>query len=743
MAERPTAIDLARCEREPIHIPGAIQPHGLLFVVSPAAPHRILQVSANVVELLGLELEQLLGADLLDLLELVASEFDGALADATRRRSHAIPLMLAGRRWNGVVHRSDGAVIVELEPVTKQALGDSLAEQAVLRELIAEMLAAESAAALHELLPAPLRRLTGYDRVMVYLFGEGGDGTVVTEDREPTLEPYRGLRYPASDIPSQARRLYVAEPVRVIADAHYEPVPILPTLRPDTGAALDLSHAILRSVSPVHCAYLRNMGVRASMSLSLIDDDRLIGLIACHHRRPHLPCYELRSACVSIARIAAFVHVARTRERTDAALRRAARTIDRLIDQTRPNADITGGLVGPDASVLDLLGADGAIIHHRDRSATLGATPPREFVDGLVAWLQPRTAEGSYVSSSLAAEYPPAAEQLDTAAGVLAISLGGDDGLIAWLRTEVVRTVEWAGDPNEAVERDASGRLSPRRSFALWREQVRGRALPFEAWEREAAECLRRQLADVVLERATELDRLNHELRAALQVRDDFLSIASHELKTPLSTLLLAIESLALTMSEAIASDPRFKRRLEVARRQVVRLDHLVTGLLDVTRIQAGKLELELDDADLAATVHEVVERMAVIGPAIEVVAPAQLPCRFDRLRIDQVVTNLLSNALKYAGEGPIEVEVAQLDERARVRVCDRGPGIPAELRANLFERFVRARDAPAASGFGLGLWIAKAIVLAHGGEIRAEDTPGGGTTMVVELPCPTPEQAP
>jgi light-regulated signal transduction histidine kinase (bacteriophytochrome) len=709
----------------------------VLLALRDDRTRRIVQVSANIEALVGLPVDRVLGAPIAELFAARdRGTIEAALGVAATIRIRAEPLRLSGRMWDVIVHRAAGLFVVELEPTTDAAGTELTAVHAALHELTTRTLAARTPAALHELLPEPLRRLTGYERVMIYLFDDTGDGEVVAEARAPGVESYLGLHYPASDIPPQARRLYAIEPTRIIVDARYQPVPLVPSVLPDGGDPLDLSRSVLRSVSPVHCRYLANMGVRGSMSISLVDGDRLFGLIACHHRGPHHVNYPLREACGWLGRVASFVHVSRQREANLLAVERAGRTMHRLVQQMEPNGNIAHGLVGPSVTVLDLIDATGAVIRFEGKTYLVGRTPPRSFVDGLVTWIDSAMRDGLYVSNRLPADHRAAAEHLDLACGVLAISLGGKGDVLAWLRPELRRTVNWAGEPDRPAELDDSGDIGPRRSFALWQEQIREQAAPFEPWHREVAANFRRLLAGVVLRRTAELTRLNRELRAALHARDEFLSVASHELKTPLSTLLLSLEILeSIALGDEPLDQARMMQRLNAARRQVVRLDRLVSTLLDVSRIHAGRLDLDVHDDDLAAAVRDVADRMATSGASITVHAGSTVRCRFDRLRIDQVVTNLIANAIKYGGDRPIDVGVSARDGRVRLIVRDHGPGIPRELRERLFERFERAPDASGVEGFGLGLWIARAIVRAHGGEIHIEDTPGGGATVVVELP--------
>lgn len=499
---QPMPLDLSECEREPIHIPGAIQPHGMLFAVDHGAGHVVVQVSANAGLQLGVRPARVLGASLLERFdEACRGSLEGALLASSRSRQGRVGLTVGGSPWTGLVHDNGDVVIVEAERSEEPPPDDVAREQAALRELMTNLLAAESVGALHELLPHGLRRLTGYERVMLYLFDDTGAGEVVAEARDPELEPYLGLRYPASDIPAQARRLYVIERTRLIVDANYEPVPIVPELHPATGAALDLSHATLRSVSPVHCAYLANMGVRGSMSISLVDGDHLFGLIACHHRSPRWLRFELREACEWVGRIASFVYATHAREETGRRAGSARRTLTELCVALGPHERIGQALADVGDTICELVGASGAIVHSEEETHLFGRTPPRDVAEGLVAWLGDVMHGGVFTTSRLPSEYAPAAPHRDTACGVLAAPLAAE-GLVAWLRPEVVRTVSWAGDPHHPAKREEDGRIGPRRSFALWQEEVREQAAPFEAWQLEVAKTLERIARAVAVRRA-------------------------------------------------------------------------------------------------------------------------------------------------------------------------------------------------------------------------------------------------
>ena len=288
-------VDLTDCDREPIHIPGTIQPYGVLFVLAEPAL-TVTQVSENVGDHLPLRVEDILGRPLSTMIDPASvAEVREALGEERWQEMNPLHISAHGRQFDGIVHRHEGAAILELEPNPNSESTHRDAPP------VPAGAAADStrgtSAELADVVVQQIRRVTGFERVMFYRFHEDGHGSVDAEAKEPALEPYLGLHYPASDIPAQARELYRKNWLRLIFDASAKPARVVPTLRVDTGGPLDLSFSVLRSVSPIHLEYMANMGVRASMSISLIVRDRLWGLISClNHTSPRRVSHETRMA---------------------------------------------------------------------------------------------------------------------------------------------------------------------------------------------------------------------------------------------------------------------------------------------------------------------------------------------------------------------------------------------------------------------------------------------------------------
>jgi chemotaxis family two-component system sensor kinase Cph1 len=496
--------DLSNCDRELIQFPGSIQPHGALLVLEPADPV-VMQASANTGTILGIAADALLGQPIDVLGGDLATQVRRRLALAVGEVPRYFHSTTSRGGFEALIHRNaDDAVILELVPVDL-AQADALARSMPQRvaAAVARLGAAPTLDALASATVAIYRELAGYDRVMFYRFDPDGHGEVVAEAREDHLEPYVGLHYPASDIPQRARELYLRNRVRVLVDVGYEPVPLVPRLFPPTGAELDMSMSWLRSMSPLHLQYLSNMGVTATLVASLVREERLWGLIACHHYSPKQVPHAVRTACDLVAeivatRIAVLENFARVR--TAALVRRLE---GRLLEATWSHGEWRRALLDDPRGLLQMVGATGAVLAYDDDLLTAGDVPSSAELRALVEWIATRPNEaGVFATASLVRDEPGFAELAPTASGVLAVELSRAHGeYLVWLRGEQVREVRWAGNPNKAVLPGRDPReLSPRRSFAVWTELVKGSARQWSPAELATAQAVGVSLRDLSLQ---------------------------------------------------------------------------------------------------------------------------------------------------------------------------------------------------------------------------------------------------
>lgn len=519
-----TPIDLDNCAREPIHIPGSIQPRGVLAVVREP-DFEVRQVSANVLELLGRPAEAVLGRHLSALLgtdqaariQHAASSF----GDLRERNPHECVIDVDGSRvvFDAILHREPGgALVVELE-VAHGARPFSFPNtyQAV-RTSVEELNRADTIGALYDTAARTVRNLTGFDRVMVYRYDEDYNGEVVAEDKREDLNSFLGLHYPATDIPAQARALYEKSWLRLISDVDYTPVPVVPAIDPDVGAPLDLTYSTLRSVSPIHVEYLQNMGVRASMSISLLRRGRLWGLIACHHYAgPHLPPYGSRAAAEFLGSTLSLRLVDqdeddRLRDRLASQAVLAALSVATRDDGTH----ISHALLGT-PSLLDLVPSDGVAVAIGGQYRVRGSVPTPDAVAAIAARARGTTKDVAS-SDHLAGALPALNLDPQVAAGALALNLP-DGQYVIWFRTQVLRSVDWGGDPHNkaiAVSEGDDVRISPRKSFERWREVVDQRSEPWSPGETESAEALRRDLVEALYRQTRSALRMAETLQHSL-----------------------------------------------------------------------------------------------------------------------------------------------------------------------------------------------------------------------------------
>lgn len=488
--------DLSNCEREPIHLAASIQPHGALLALREP-DLTILQASANAAAFIGAT-APLQGRRLSTVDARIAAALAPLLADKLDEIPGAFRVRLDGMVLDGMAHRpAGGGLILELEragPDENFAGRIEPALQAILASYAVRPLCDEVARI--------FRGLTGYDRVMVYRFDEDHHGEVFAEERDPSLEPYLGNRYPDSDIPQVARRLYIRNRVRVVADVHYAACPLEPRLSPLTGRDLDMSLCVLRSTSPMHIQYLKNMGVGATLVASIMVGGRLWGLIACHHDSPRRAPFALR-AVVELLAEAVGTRIAALESFVQAQAELSVRRLEqRMIEAISRDGDWRSALFDNPNTLLTPLNATGAALLFEGQTQTTGDVPSTAGLRDIGQWLDDQPRRPVIGTASLGQDAPTLGSLTAVASGVLATPISSTPGeYIIWFRPEQVRTVTWGGDPTKPVTVGDDPRdLSPRRSFARWHQVVEGRSEPWTPKDLATARMVGDTVSDVVLQ---------------------------------------------------------------------------------------------------------------------------------------------------------------------------------------------------------------------------------------------------
>lgn len=668
-ATGPTTEQIASCDREPIHIPGAVQPHGVLLVLDRDS----LEIRHAAGDVAGL-----LGAD-----TWIGASAGAVLGDPIARRIAAVTASGGGGGFVGALRVADRAfdvsatfqsdkVLVEVEP----GLDQTLTGAQILAQLEAAAAAFERCPGLKTLYDraaTEFRRLTGYDRVMVYRFGEDDAGEVVAESRAPQVQAFLNHRFPASDIPKQARALYVRNLVRAIPDATYVPAPLLPPLETE----LDMSDCALRSVSPVHLRYLRNMGATASASVSIVKDGRLWGLIACHHETPRLLPYDIRAACRALA--GGLARQIRAKEDAETYHERLRlRSLGDDVIHALSRAD--NGDLALEEHLRDLqrlADADGVAVFRDDRIEVTGKLPHHLALTMLRDWLLETVRDGGAdtvaTTDQASTDIPDAVPFRALASGLMGVVVERSPLLaVLWTRAEQVETVLWAGEPVKATTPD--GVLTPRASFDAWTQTVRGRSRPWTAAQTSAALRLRDDLID--LRRARRTAELNSHLRATLQDKDELLRQKDFLLREVNHRVQnsLALAASFLTIQMKALEDPVARAPLEEASRRLT-----AVGLVHRRLYRGDQLETVALDRYLTELADEMVGTLDEDwGRHLRVdAAPVTVPTD-KAVIIGLVVTELFINAVKYAYHGKpgrLDIGLVEDGDRLRLIVADQGGG--------------------------------------------------------------------
>lgn len=713
-----TVLDLSQCDREPVSFIGAIQGFGALLAVDPSTM-KVVAASENLSEFLDVSTDKAIGKKISDILPGCEEFFEAHPKNAFMSGANRVTREKSGKHEiyeieKNIDAKKDHALVEYLEGLQSG------------REL-KELLQKASEIVFKEI---------GFSRVMIYRFHEDLHGEVVAETVKKGTDSFMGLHYPASDIPAPARALFLEKFVRIIPEVSGSAVQM------QSKETVDLTRSTLRAASPIHIQYLKNMDVAASLTISLVVDGKLWGLIACHNDRPKLVSPSQREICEIIGRmVSTLINESQRKEELDHK-NRIVEIHRKLIQKISNSVDMSEELTKASPTILDLIESGGvsAALYLEGHWASVGKVPRESELNEIVEWLTHHHGSSTtFHTHEFGVHNEDAGKLAAIASGVLAVAIPkGEKNFLLWFRPEVVQTVNWAGNPNEKVI-ESNGRLSPRGSFELWKESVRGKSYKWKSWEVDAALELRNAIIAVDLRRQYEKEqKARAEAERAVKSREELVEVVSHDLRNPLTSMQMNSRLIDKLLP---AEDTKIRDLNSRMLRSVKVMNNLIEDILNVTKLESGNIDLEKTKKNIRETVTTAVELLNPIAVEKQVALEMgetlnDCEALYDEGRILQVLSNLIGNSLKFTPErGKICVSILKCGpEFVKLSVKDSGPGIPKDHIPYIFDRFWQANQTKK-MGTGLGLAIVKGIVTSHGGEIWVESEEGKGSEFFFTLP--------
>lgn len=748
------SITITNCEDEPIHVPGSIQPHGFLLGVKRESS-KIIYCSENCSDYFGLSLQEILDKPLdTILLKDEVISFDTYFNSGENEIARPFIFTIKGKGYNTSAHISNDCIVLEFEPFSDALLDlPDLYIQTKRFSYYTER--ADNLKMLCQDIADETKSITGYDRIMIYRFDGQYNGEVFAESKNDNLEPFLGLHYPHTDIPAQARALYMSNKLRILSDVNYKLVPLygLSNSNAQTNT-LDLSMSTLRSFSPIHVQYLQNMGVGATLAISLIHKGKLWGMIVGHHYSVrHIPYFTRLAAHLQAVFLSSQIDVRQIADEFEY-VKYTDKKIDKLHEQlAKPESDMTekGNLL----LLKDLINSDGLIVYYNKKIFGEGLLPNDEHIEHLLKWLQPKFVNGSYKSSELVNEYPKANSFVSDIAGIYALSLGkNSENCIVWTLKEKVKEVNWAGNPDKAVmKNEETSVLAPRNSFAIWTQSIKNQSREWRQVEKDAAleicAIVQRQLhLKDLKEEEVRYQTLNEKLQKANDELSNMNWISTHDLKEPLRKIQIYA---SIILEKDISVIPEsVKNTISRMQSSAGRMQMLIEDLLSYTKVINS--EDRLKEVDLNEVLEEVKDELKETleekdGQILVTNLPIILGVKF---QIRQLFVNLISNAIKFAKEN--ETPIIKIDYKKTVRplitheekgrnrfyhcitVSDNGIGFNDTYKEDIFKVFHRLHTREY-KGSGVGLAICKKIIESCGGFIEAHSEENRGAIFTLYFP--------
>ncbi|WP_034671275.1 ATP-binding protein [Epilithonimonas caeni] len=723
--------EYVNCDQEPIHICGEVQEYGFLISTQNS---KIVSYSQNVLELFSLNSDSIIGTDIHTFFK--NYDIDVNWENYSSNENLAIQhIDFKNEKYTLSIHTNNEITFFEIEKV--------LPNHKINKEYeaVQNILRMSNDNNVWTVLLKEVQEIIDFDRVMIYQFLYDGSGEVIEELVKPNLDSYLHLHYPESDIPAQARALYLKNPVRITSHVSGKTFPIVGIIPKEQ---IDLTYSVTRSTSPVHREYLKNAHVESSFSTSIIVNGQLWGMVACQNAEPKHLDLQSRLLVETLTRTSANTFAANRSLQTLEEYQRINLNNISLRQNLLNEESFKKGLENNIQDIKEACTADGLIIKINNEILTSGNIPNNLDIEKIIKWSIDHNQdfeENMFVSDTFCKKIDTDLDNPETSCGVIISVLGNNTSdMLIWLRKEQGQKIKWAGKPEKEIVSEIKDgveiiRFSPRKSFEVWKEYVKGTSLPWKIKEIEAAKWITSIILKASHTKSSQIQDLNSQLKELNQELDSFSHTISHDLNTPLTVIRLNAQ-----LAKRISDPENLQKSLDNIIAQVDTMSEMIRNVLELSKIK--KSEIELKRVEVESLINKLAEdsKISFNSPNTEIIIENTPEVLGDQTMVYQVFVNIIGNAVKYSSKSKkpqVKIVGEVYEDDVTYRISDNGIGIKKEDSNNMFKIFSRMSNAKDFHGNGVGLSIVHHLMDKMGGEISYESESGKGTTFILKFQKP------
>jgi len=723
------------CNEIVIHEPGYIQSFGYIIGIGFSGD-KIEFYSSNISDLFNFD-GSILNQNIKDVSELTfifeSPQFLFVRSSAEEDVKYIDRTIIAGRDYHITFYKHTDIIYIELEKCILDAKDNN-----VLVKKIKNLISYRQGANIWEFLVEKIKEITDYDRVMIYQFNEDKSGRVVAEAKNANMESYLNLHYPESDIPSQARALYLKNFKRILSNVNDKPVKILSNIE-----KVDLTISSVRALSPIHVEYLINAKIASSFSISIIIDNELWGLVTCHSTyQKHIDLDHRISAEIATFIAANSYHSflsANTLKYDSDLLQKCADLKVELLSFQKISDSISENL----HKIRELSETEGCASVIDGQITISGRTPDRETLKKIVLWAQENVDNEIYFSDSFYKTYGKTLRLDKSCCGIALSFINRSQGnIIMWFKGEFKQHISWAGKKENKFKTiqlfdEKKKVVSPRQSFDVFSEEILDRSTSWDSRHKKKISLIRKVIDRTIQEQLfhvsnlnVELNKVNSELGRVNEELDSYSHTISHDLATPLTVMKLNMQIMA-----KLNTDNRNISLINNVLNEIDNMSDMMTNVLKISKLKYS--EYDIVDIDPSQIIQKAVSDAKLsYNDSATVDVGNIFKISGEKSLVTQVFQNIITNAVKYSSKKGEDAEIhisSHLKEDSVVyEIEDNGIGIPYTSKKDVFKIFNRMSNTKSYFGSGVGLSIVESIMKKINGSIDFESTENKGTKFII-----------